>query len=1087
MPVVNGLVVTVAAVAAAAELGSSAVAVLRLQGGEVAAFGDGVVFAVKQAVVHAVVVVDVEVVEGVQRDVGVFDGVDGVADGGHERGVGGVFDARGDGGGDGGDGHELAPPLFGQGAQDGFDFGRQHGGNEAFVVGGVERVQGGEWHAEGDAVGAAARFEVVFEAQFLAVVGEAFRVVGVTGGVVHQQQVGFTHGERRFAVLFEPLFEGDGAVYVFGQAGVVPGGLLGFVRQDAPAAGFVFAFFEGFDKGAVFGDDAAFGVDVAGDEGVLDEDVVGERRVVAGVGDVASGDDGQAVEQGGLGGEDVAGFFAPMGVGVGVFDEVGGDVFEVGQLDGGAGARVGALGFDDAGGHDGLRRFFGEHGGGIDAVAGVARAQVVAGLFVPEADLVEEAGEQCAVQGVKLRVVVGEAAFGAVRQVVLWCGGGYGVEVQFLFAQVADELVGEFAPFAHALRVQVVVFAPGTQAVVAGGAAFALVGGEEVEQGLVVAGFVGEFALFLVGARFLAVGAFARVLDGEGGDEDDGVLQAAGFFGGVDDAREAGVNRQVRHLSPKRGEAARFVGGAQFEEQAVAVVDLPRVGRVNEGEGGDVAQFEDEHLQDDGGEVGAQDFRLGVGGALAVVVFAVEADADAAGGTATSAGALVGGGLRDGLNRQALGFGAQAVAADARGAGVDDGFDARHGERGFGDVGGKHDAPRRLRAEDALLVGEREAAKEGQYVRVAQLFAAQAVGGFADVAFAGEEDEDVAASVLVEFGDGAEDGVRAVFVFVRRAVADFHGVGAAADVEDGRVFEVGGEFVGVDGGRGDDDFEVGAFVGEAAQVAEEEVDVEAAFVRFVHDDDFVAGEVGVGQGFGEQHAVGHQFDNGLFAGFFVETDLVADGGAKRFVQFFGDAGGDAARGDTARLGVGNHAARAEAEGEAELRQLCGFPRSGFAADDDDLVVGNQAADFVGNRQHGQVGAQFRCRQGGTARGDRFLRGGVVSGKARPHTVGRLAAPLTFANLAVELLQGVAVLAADGGEIGGGHGLCGMGKAADYSRLRRGRFSGFCYWRVVYPVIAPRVPWKPIVYRQQIAAPPVSHYPNHFFIYAGLPS
>ena len=58
---------------------------------------------------------------------------------------------------------------------------------------------------------------------------------------------------------------------------------------------------------------------------------------------------------------------------------------------------------------------------------------------------------------------------------------------------------------------------------------------------------------------------------------------------------------------------------------------------------------------------------------------------------------------------------------------------------------------------------------------------------------------------------------------------------------------------------------------------------------------------------------------------------------------------------------GDVAAPAEAEGEADLRQLCGFPRSRLATDDDDLVVGNQAADFVGNRQHGQVGAQFRCR------------------------------------------------------------------------------------------------------------------------------
>ena len=349
------------------------------------------------------------------------------------------------------------------------------------------------------------------------------------------------------------------------------------------------------------------------------------------------------------------------------------------------------------------------------------------------------------------------------------------------------------------------------------------------------------------------------------------------------------------------------------------------VRRIDEGEGGDIAQFEDEHLQDDGSEVGAQDFRLGVGGALRVVFFAVEADADAGGDAATASGALVGGGLRDGLYRQALGFGAQRVAADARGASVDDGFDARHGERGFGDVGGKDDAARRLRAEHRLLVGKREAAEERQHVGVAQLFAAQAVGGFADVALAGEEDEDVVAPVLVEFGDGADDGVRRVLLFTRRTVADFHRIGAPTDVQYRRAAEVRGEFFRVDGCRGDDDFEVGTARGEAVQVAEEEVDIEAALVRLIDNDDFVLREVRVGKGFGEQHAVGHQLDDGGVAGFFVKTHLVANGITERRIELLGDARGDAARGDAARLRMGDGAACAKAEGETKLRQLRRLP------------------------------------------------------------------------------------------------------------------------------------------------------------------
>ena len=325
-----------------------------------------------------------------------------------------------------------------------------------------------------------------------------------------------------------------------------------------------------------------------------------------------------------------------------------------------------------------------------------------------------------------------------------------------------------------------------------------------------------------------------------------------------------------------------------------------------------------------------------------------------------------------------------------------------------------------MRAEHRLLVGEREAAKERQYVGVAQLFAAQAVGGFADVALAGEEDEDVVASVLVEFGDGADDGVRGVFVFARRAVADFHRIRPPADVQHRGAAEVGGEFFRVDGRRGDDDFEVGTARCEAVQVAEEEVDIEAALVRLIDDDDFVLREEGVAEGFGEEQAVGHQLDDGAVAGFFVKTHLVANGITERRIELLGDARGDAARGDAARLRMGDGAACAEAEGETKLRQLCRLPRTGFAADDDDLVFADEAEDVVFRRQHRQVGAEFRLRHRRATRLHRGGRGGIFGGKAGAQAVDRLATPLAFADLAVQLAQGMAVAAEDGGEIGGGH-------------------------------------------------------------------
>ena len=154
------------------------------------------------------------------------------------------------------------------------------------------------------------------------------------------------------------------------------------------------------------------------------------------------------------------------------------------------------------------------------------------------------------------------------------------------------------------------------------------------------------------------------------------------------------------------------------------------------------------------------------------------------------------------------------------------------------------------------------------------------------------------------------------------------------------------ETLGVDGGGGDDDFEVGAARQQALQVAQDEVDVEAALVRLVDDQRVVAQQPPVPLHLGQQDAVGHQLDQRLVAGVVVEPHLVADGGAELGVQFLRDPRGHGPRGDPARLGVTDLAGDPAAELEADFRQLGRLPRAGLARDDDDLVAANGRRDLV---------------------------------------------------------------------------------------------------------------------------------------------
>ena len=164
-----------------------------------------------------------------------------------------------------------------------------------------------------------------------------------------------------------------------------------------------------------------------------------------------------------------------------------------------------------------------------------------------------------------------------------------------------------------------------------------------------------------------------------------------------------------------------------------------------------------------------------------------------------------------------------------------------------------------------------------------------------------------------------------------------------------------GEALRIDRGRGDDHFEVGAARQELGEVADEEVDVEAALVRLVEDQRVVAAQQPVALDLGEQDAVGHQLDQRALADLIGEPDGVADDVTQRGMQLVGDALCHGARCQPARLGVPDRAADPAPELEADLRQLGGLARSGLARDHDDLVLRDGRGKIVTPRAHRQVG------------------------------------------------------------------------------------------------------------------------------------
>ena len=209
----------------------------------------------------------------------------------------------------------------------------------------------------------------------------------------------------------------------------------------------------------------------------------------------------------------------------------------------------------------------------------------------------------------------------------------------------------------------------------------------------------------LVGRLLTLRWALARVLDRHGAGDDQHFLQTAQLGRFQQHAAHARVHRQAGKLAAQRRELAVAVYRREFLQQVETVADGLAIRRFDKREIGDLAQAQVQHLQDHSSEVGAQDLRVGKFRAPDKVFFAVQAHANTRLNPAATAFTLVGAGLGNRLDGQTLHFGAVAVATDARRTAVDHVANARHGQRGFRDVGRQYHAPARVGLENALLLG----------------------------------------------------------------------------------------------------------------------------------------------------------------------------------------------------------------------------------------------------------------------------------------------------------------------------------------------------------------------------------------------
>ena len=410
-------------------------------------------------------------------------------------------------------------------------------------------------------------------------------------------------------------------------------------------------------------------------------------------------------------------------------DEMAGELRQPARIDRGDAARVEARRLDQLGGDDPAPGLLRQARARMAPEADAARAEVRLVLVALDADVAEQAGEHRLVQ-----LLVGRLA---------------GVDAPAVLGDDRLQLRVDVAPLAHAARrdevvAQQLLVLARREPMLAVAAARLLEPPPQLERAEELRLLVVELRVRLVGGLLLLERPVADVLDAERAGDDQHLAQRLAMARLEDHPADARIERQARELAADRRQRVLAVGRAELVEQLVAVGDRALRRRLEEREVLDAAEVERLHAQDDAGERRADDLRVGELRSRAEVGLVVEADADAVGDAPAAAGALVRRGLADRLDRQLLDLAAKAVALDPRRAGVDDEADAGNGERGLGDVGGEDDAARAVRREHLVLLLLRQAREQRQHLDAGRMVLPQPLGGVADLALAGQEDEHVA-------------------------------------------------------------------------------------------------------------------------------------------------------------------------------------------------------------------------------------------------------------------------------------------------------------------------------------------------------
>ena len=123
---------------------------------------------------------------------------------------------------------------------------------------------------------------------------------------------------------------------------------------------------------------------------------------------------------------------------------------------------------------------------------------------------------------------------------------------------------------------------------------------------------------------------------------------------------------------------------------------------------------------------------------------------------------------------------------------------------------------------------------------MAQICFIQSIGSFTDLPLPAHKDKNIPRAFPSQLMHGIQNAlsqvaIRIIIVPHDRTITDFHRIGTPGDLNNRCITEMTGKPLRIDGRGGDDHFQIRTFRQQLAQIAEDKIDIQTAFVSFIDD------------------------------------------------------------------------------------------------------------------------------------------------------------------------------------------------------------------------------------------------------------